>query len=136
MNLTPNPLLAYAIALPLLLLLDGFWLLGPGRPIYMAEIGSLLKTQPNLIAAGAFYVFYAAALVLFAILPGLRSSDAVYTLLLGAALGFAAYGTYDFTNLSVMNGFTFKIAMIDLAWGTFASAVVSYGAVKIFQWWW
>jgi uncharacterized membrane protein len=36
-----------------------------------------------------------------------------------------AYGTYDLTNLSVLKGFTVRIAMIDLAWGTMLSAVTA-----------
>jgi uncharacterized membrane protein len=40
-------------------------------------------------------------------------------------LGLVAYGTYDLTNLSVMEGFNFKIAMIDLAWGTCVTAIAA-----------
>ena len=45
--------------------------------------------------------------------------------LLGALLGLFAYATYDLTNLAVMKGFTTKIAIIDMVWGTVLTASVS-----------
>ena len=41
-------LIAYALSLFILLVLDLFWLLGPGRPLYISEIGGLLRSQPQL----------------------------------------------------------------------------------------
>ena len=61
----------------------------------------------------------------FAISPGLKSGSLIQTVALAAALGFVAYGTYDLTNLSVLNGFSVKIAVIDLIWGTCLSAMAS-----------
>jgi uncharacterized membrane protein len=52
-------------------------------------------------------------------------------LFLGAALGFVAYVTYDLTNLSVVEGFNLRIALIDLAWGTALSAVTAALAVTM-----
>jgi len=37
-----------------------------------------------------------------------------------------AYATYDLTNLAVLNGFTLRIALIDLAWGTVLSGVTAW----------
>ena len=53
---------------------------------------------------------------------------------IGAALGLVAYGTYDLTNLSVMEGFNFKIAMIDLVWGTLLTAIVTVIGVWTMRW--
>jgi uncharacterized membrane protein len=44
---------------------------------------------------------------------------------LGAAVGLLAYGTYDLTNLAVIEGYTLRIALIDLAWGTFLTAITA-----------
>ena len=49
----------------------------------------------------------------------------MHALMLGAALGLVAYGTYDLTNLSVVEGFNWRIAMIDLAWGTALSGATA-----------
>jgi uncharacterized membrane protein len=43
----------------------------------------------------------------------------------GALLGLIAYGTYDLTSLAVMKGFTTKIAIIDMVWGTILTGAVS-----------
>ena len=59
---------------------------------------------------------------------------ATLTLLVGAfmaILGLIAYGTYDLTNLAVMKGFTTKIAIIDMIWGTVLTGAVSTLTVLI-----
>jgi uncharacterized membrane protein len=119
-------LIAYALSLFVLLVLDLFWLLGPGRPLYISEIGGLLRSQPQLGASIAFYLLYAAGLTYFGVMPGLKSSSAVLALGQGALFGLMAYATYDLTNLAVLNGFTLRIALIDLAWGTVLSGVTAW----------
>ena len=119
-------LIAYALSLFVLLVLDLFWLLGPGRPLYISEIGGLLRNQPQLGASLAFYLLYAAGLTYFGVMPGLKASSAVLALGQGALFGLMAYATYDLTNLAVLNGFTLRIAMIDLAWGTILSGVTAW----------
>jgi uncharacterized membrane protein len=117
-------LIAYVVLLVSFVLIDMVWLMGVARSTYVAEIGGLLRKQPNLTAAIAFYLLYAAGIWFFA----LRSSEGqtlLSTIAIGAMLGLVAYGTYDLTNLSVTEGFTFKIAMIDLAWGTCVTAIAT-----------
>ena len=118
-------LFAYFVTLVVFIAIDMVWLMWLARPIYLSEIGNLIRKQPNLVAALVFYLVFAGGLVFFAVMPGLKSGSLMQGLALGAALGFIAYGTYDLTNLSVMNGFGFKIAMIDLVWGTCLSAITS-----------
>lgn len=117
-------LITYIVLLVSFVVIDMIWLMGVARSTYVAEMGSLLRKQPNLTAAIAFYLLYAAGIWFFA----LRSSEGQTLLLtigIGAMLGLVAYGTYDLTNLSVMEGFNFKIAMIDLAWGTCVTAIAT-----------
>ena len=124
-------LLTYVVTLIAFVAIDMIWLVWLARPTYVAEIGDLLRKQPNLGAALAFYFMFAAGLVFFAVMPSLKAGSMIQALALGAALGFVAYGTYDLTNLSVMNGFGLKIAMIDLAWGTVLSAITSLIAYAV-----
>jgi uncharacterized membrane protein len=119
-------LIAYALSLFVLLVLDLFWLLGPGRPLYISEIGGLLRSQPQLGASAAFYLLYTAGLTYFGVMPGLKASSAVLALGQGALFGLMAYATYDLTNLAVLNGFTLRIALIDMAWGTVLSGVTAW----------
>ena len=124
-------LIAYTLSLFVLLVLDLFWLLGPGRPLYISEIGGLLRSQPQLGASLAFYLLYAAGLTYFGVMPGLKASSAVLALGQGALFGLMAYATYDLTNLAVLNGFTLRIALIDLAWGTVLSGVTAWIASSL-----
>jgi uncharacterized membrane protein len=113
-------LISYFVALVLFVVIDLVWLGYVARSTYAAELGSLVRTQVDYRAAFAFYLLYAAGLLYFAVLPSASSGQA---LILGAGLGLVAYGTYDLTNLAVINGFGVKIALIDLAWGTVLSGV-------------
>ena len=125
-------LLSYAGTLLVLVGIDLVWLGQVAKTLYAAELGALLKKDPNFVAAGAFYLLYAAGITLFAVLPGLKTGSALQAFGLGAALGLVAYGTYDLTNLSVMNGYTLRIAMIDIAWGVVSSATTA-GLVAVFM---
>lgn len=124
----------YLATLVTFIAIDLVWLMWLARPTYVAEMGNLLKKEPQLTAAVAFYLLYAAGLVFFAVVPGIRAGSTINALFLGAALGLVAYGTYDLTNLSVVEGFNWRIAMIDLIWGTALSgavaAVVVAGSIK------
>jgi uncharacterized membrane protein len=94
-------------------------------------MGGLLRKEPNLTAAAAFYMIYAAGLVLFAVVPGLKAGSITQGAALGAALGLIAYGTYNLTNLAVLNGYSLRIALIDIAWGTVLSGVTAAFAVAV-----
>jgi uncharacterized membrane protein len=107
------------------LAIDAVWLTNAGRLIYVPEIGSLLRDKPNLAVAFIFYAIYALGLYVFVITPQLETQGLSKAFLYGGFFGLVAYATYDFTNLATLKGFTTRIAMIDLAWGTVLSASVS-----------
>ena len=115
----------YGATLVTFVAIDLVWLMWLARPTYVAEMGNLLKKDPNLVAAVAFYFLYAAGLLFFAVSPGIKGGSVMHALMLGAALGLVAYGTYDLTNLSVIERFNWRIAMIDLAWGTALSGATA-----------
>lgn len=116
---------AYIATLTSFVAIDLVWLMWLARPTYVAEMGNLLRKEPQLVAAVAFYLLYAAGLMFFAVSPGLKAGSVMHAMFLGAALGLVAYGTYDLTNLSVVEGFNLRIALIDLAWGTVLSAITA-----------
>jgi len=109
--------------------LDFLWLSTMGKNFYKPELGSLMLDSPNLVVAGLFYLAYLVGVVILVSAPA--EGDIVKALLMGAVLGFVAYGTYDLTNLSTVAGFSPKVAVVDMAWGTVLTAVSAAGGVWI-----
>jgi uncharacterized membrane protein len=115
-------LAAYATALASLLLLDGLWLGVIARAFYKARIGELLLDRPSFGIAALFYLIHAAGIVVFAIPQATAWTSA---LLYGALFGFFVYAAYDLTNLATVRGWSASVAVIDLAWGTAATAAAT-----------
>lgn len=124
-------IILWIAAAVLFLIIDMVWLLWLGRSFYVSEIGDLLRQPPNLGAAGAFYVLYVTGLMIMVIWPAVQAQSVPQAVLFGAMLGLVAYGTYDLTNLAVMKGFTTKIAIIDMLWGTVLTSAVAGLAATI-----
>lgn len=105
--------------------IDAVWLSVIANKFYKSQIGSLLLDKPNMSAAVAFYLIYVLGIVMFVLHPALERGSWMYALLYGALFGFVAYATYDLTNLSTLKGFTLKLVLVDLAWGTLLTAAVA-----------
>ncbi len=120
---------AYVSAAAVFLALDYAWLNYAAPAIYRPRIGALLLDTPNLSVAAVFYLLFVVAIVVLAILPGLRADSWATTLGLAAVLGAAAYGTYDITNLATLRGWSAVVSVVDIAWGT---VVTSTAAVASF----
>lgn len=116
-------LTAYFSILLAFLILDGIWLGWLMGPSYRAWLGPLMLETPVIAPAVAFYLLYAAGLVVLAVQPGLRRNSLSHASKLSAFLGLVAYGTYDLSNWATLQGWPAQMALVDLAWGTFASAV-------------
>jgi uncharacterized membrane protein len=124
---------AYIATAVVFLGLDALWLSQIALRMYRDELGNLLLDKPNLAVAGAFYLLYVGGIVVLAISPALAENNWWKALLFGAVLGLVAYGTYDITNLSTLKGWSARLSMIDLAWGTVLTAVsatIGYWIVK------
>ncbi|MBW9086635.1 DUF2177 family protein [Rhizobium wenxiniae] len=128
--------LAYLGTVVAFLGLDFLWLGTVATGFYRSRIGGLLLDQPNFIAAGAFYLFYVAGIVYFAVQPALVSGSWTTAAISGAILGFIAYGTYDMTNLATLKNWSPTVSAVDMAWGTALtsfSAVVGYWVAQRFS---
>ncbi|MCA3648015.1 MAG: DUF2177 family protein [Methylobacterium sp.] len=120
-----------AVAAIVYLILDMLWLLVIARGFYQAEIGALLKPQPDLMAAGMFYILYLAGMMVFVILPGAENGQIGKAIAMGFFFGLVAYGTYDLTNWAVLKGFGPRIALVDMAWGATVSAIVTGSSLGV-----
>ena len=129
-------LIHYVIVLAIFLAIDFVWLSTAGRTIYVSEIGGLLRERPNFLVAFLFYALFSLGLLVFVIEPAASLGLSTRALLMGGFFGLVAYATYDLTNLATMKGFTSKIALIDMLWGTVLSAGVtglSLTAIKMLK---
>lgn len=128
-------LLLYAATALVLFPLDVLWLGYIARGFYASRLGELMLPEPRLGVAAAFYIFYVAGIVWFAILPNLSSGNLLATFATGAALGFIAYGTYDATNLATLKGYPVSLALTDLVWGMLLTGVSAAGGLYIATRW-
>lgn len=113
----------YASFLVALIAIDLIWLLGVAKNVYRDQMGDLMATEPKLLAGLAFYLLYALGVCIFVIVPALSKQSWMHALLYGALFGFFCYMTYDLTNLAVVRNFPTQLAFIDMAWGSFVTAL-------------
>ncbi|MDP2452102.1 MAG: DUF2177 family protein [Polaromonas sp.] len=120
-----KPLTAYLAALLFPVVADGIWLglLMPQQ--YQAWIGPLMRAQPLLLPAAAFYLLYPVGVGVLAVLPALDRSSWSHAAALGALLGLLADGTYDLSNLQ---GWPLQLTLVDMLWGTALTAVAAIAA--------
>lgn len=124
----------YGLAALVFLVLDLIWLRLAYNYIYKQEIGHLIKSNINFVAAAAFYLIFVIGIVVFALMPSLQEGSVLKAVLLGGLLGLVAYATYDLTNLASIEGFSLKVAVIDILWGTFVGASTSGVTFIIYRW--
>lgn len=116
-------------------MLDVAWLGYIAKKIYYNEMGSILLEKFNLVPALLFYIVYIIGVIIFVINPALSKDSLSYAIGYGALFGFVAYVTYDLTSLAVIKGFSSKIVVIDLLWGTLLTAVVSGASFYLIRLW-
>jgi len=113
----------YLTFLIALVAIDLVWLLGVAKNLYRDQMGDLMASEPKLVAGLAFYLIYALGVCIFVILPAISKQSLIYALQYGALFGFLCYMTYDLTNLAVVRNFPTQLAFIDMAWGSFVTAI-------------
>jgi uncharacterized membrane protein len=112
----------FLIVLPAFLLLDFIWLGVLMKNYYSAELGDLARRSgeslsPRWGAAILVYVLIPAGLVAF-VRPAMGADASILRAAVwGAAYGLVAYGVYDLTNLAVLEKWTVRMTVIDMAWG-------------------
>lgn len=140
-------ILQFITALVLFIGIDYIWLSFLSGDLYTNGLKPLLrltadgKIAPVLWAVILVYVFMALGVLNF-VIPKVQSmvnfvnldtvTKVIYAALWGALFGFIVYAVYDFTNYGIMTNYTLKVALIDVAWGTVLSGIVSGLLVLIF----
>lgn len=121
----------YAIALPVFFIIDLLWIGVFANGFYTQQIGHL-RGAINWPAAIAFYVIFLAGLTYFALYPAATASSLKNAALLGALFGFFVYAGYDLTNMATLKDWPLTMTLVDIVWGTFLGASVSFASVAIY----
>lgn len=126
---------AYAVCflavLVLFVAIDLAWITLVMRQLFARHLGGMLVDSPRLGAAAAFYLIYAAGIVVLAILPAPSWPGALG---LGAMLGLVAYATYDLTNRATLKAWPLGVALGDIAWGTALTALAALAGYLVLGW--
>ena len=104
--------------------LDAIWLGWAGENFYRPRLGEMLADSFRMGPALVFYALYVAAIVWFAVRPGLAGGVGAAALN-GALLGAICYATYDLTNQATLKQWSTTITIVDLCWGAFATAAAA-----------
>ena len=112
----------WGVGLTVFILMDAVWLGLLASEFYKRELGSLLRQHPDgsldprYLPAVLLYALIVLGLALFA-LPRARAGVIGEAAFWCAVFGVIAYGVYDLTNYSTMQGFPLKVVVVDMIWG-------------------
>ena len=120
------------IALAGFVVLDGVWLGVLMKGFYRDQLAAIARLKdggfaPVWAAVVPVYVLLAIGVVVF-VVP--RAVDAWSAAKYGALLGLVVYGVYDLTNYSTLTQYPLPITVVDICWGTFATAACA-AAVRV-----
>ncbi|MEM6488594.1 MAG: DUF2177 family protein [Pseudomonadota bacterium] len=102
---------------------DAIWLQAYVKGLFERHIGDLMLDEFRLVPAVGFYSLYVVGMLYFASSAGLAGKPISRVALDAAIFGFFCYGTYELTNYATLRGWHPQMVIVDLAWGTIATAV-------------
>lgn len=115
----------YLLAAGLFVAIDAVWLSTMTKRFYNKHMSGMLAAKPNFVAAGVFYAIYILGIVVFVLNPALEKDSLSFAIGAGALLGLTMYATYDLTNQATLKKWPTILTVVDLAWGTFVTSLVS-----------
>jgi uncharacterized membrane protein len=116
---------AYVVSLTLFVVIDLLWLTAMAGAVYRPALGDIAASAVNLVPAALFYLVYPIGVMIFVVVPALKSGNLRTSLLYGALFGFSSYATYDLTNHATLRNWTTQLTVIDIAWGCWLTAVAA-----------
>jgi len=134
-NMIKCLIVATLIASVIFLIIDVIWLSFATKSFYRPLIGNLLADKPVMWAAALFYILYVFGMSLIVIQPCIDSDSIFKSIYTGFIFGLVAYGTYNLTNMAVLNGWSPTVTFVDMFWGgtltAFSATTGLYIAKKI-----
>jgi uncharacterized membrane protein len=124
----------YLASLIVFFAVDMMWLAFVARSFYKKYLGYLMAPTVHWIPALIFYLLFILGVMVFVVIPGVRENSLQSTILRAALYGLVTYATYDLTNLATVNNWPLAVTLVDLAWGTVLSVIVSIAGFFAAKW--
>jgi uncharacterized membrane protein len=101
------------------------------KGFFTSQVGHLLG-EIKLLPAILFYLLYVAGIVTF--VSGAGGATWQSTLLYGALFGLFCYATFELTSMSMLKDWSWAVVVVDIAWGSFVTAVASTAGLLVANW--
>jgi len=124
-------LILYVATLLVIVPIDFLFLGVVAKGLFTSQVGDMLGTV-KLAPAIIFYLLYVAGILIF--VSATPATTLQTTLLYGALFGFFCYMTFELTNMSLLKQWSWTVVVVDIAWGTFVTAVASTLGLLIANW--
>jgi uncharacterized membrane protein len=121
----------YLVTLIVLVPIDFLFLGIVAKGFFTSEVGDMLgEVRP--LPAILFYLLYVAGILIF--VSGSAAATWPSTLRYGALFGLFCYATFDLTSLSLLKHWSWPVAVVDVGWGSFVTAVSSTVGLLVADW--
>ena len=124
----------YLLTIPVFFAIDMIWLGYASRGFYKGQIGHLMSPTVNWPAAIIFYLLFIVGILIFAVVPALKSGSLSKAALWGGLFGLFTYATYDLTNLATLRDWPLKVVVVDILWGVILCSAVATISTLIGRW--
>ena len=101
------------------------------KGFFTAEVGDMLS-EIRLAPAILFYLLYVVGILIF--VSGSAAATWQSTLLYGALFGLFCYATFDLTSLALLKHWSWRVAAVDIGWGSFVTALSSTAGLLVANW--
>jgi uncharacterized membrane protein len=101
------------------------------KGFFTAEVGDMLgeiRPAPAIL----FYLLYVVGILIF--VSGSAAVSWQSSLLYGALFGLFCYATFDLTSLALLKHWSWRVAIVDISWGSFVTALASTSGLLIADW--
>jgi uncharacterized membrane protein len=122
----------YLATLIVLLPLDFLFLGSVGKKMFEQHIGEIMLSTPRAAPAIAFYLLYAAGIVIF--VNGAAPGDWQHNALYGLLFGLFCYATFELTNMAILRSWDWALVGTDMVWGAVLTAAAGALGGLLAQW--
>ena len=121
----------YVVTLIVIIPIDFLFLGLIAKGFFTSQVGSMLG-EIKLAPAILFYLLYVVGILIF--VSSQAAATWQSTLLYGALFGFFCYATFELTSLALLRHWTWPVVIVDVAWGSFVTALSSTAGLLVANW--